>query len=637
MSKRLEKGARKKRSSEDPHQPVRRQPDRFTASLRKALPTMQNVPSKTSIKTRQSLGSEEVVSPTPNGNIIVAAIDFGTTYSGYAFSFKHEFNINPLKIHGNEWRNVTQGQMNAKQQTCLLLTSERKLHSFGNEAKAKYLSLSVENKHEDWYFFWEFKMSLHQVKEIQGNYQLTAENGKKLDALTVFGLSIRYLKEHLLEVLHRSFSGVKDRDITWVITVPAIWNDSAKKFMRKAAEMAGITKSCIEIALEPEAASIYCRQLPITRDPQTETGMTKFPSGTRYLILDCGGGTVDVTVHEVLEDNNLKELHKATGGRWGGTVVNKAFLNFISKLVGTEVFQDFSTKHKSDYLEMLDEFENKKRMARPDSMEIVTIRIPIMLQDMFRGASNIPLNDQVVKSKYKDKVHIVGDKLRIDADLFKSFFDDSVRDIIAHVRDLMDSFPRPVKAILMVGGFSESPVLQKAVKDGFQKEVEVIIPLDASLCIMKGAVLFGHQPSKITERRCRFTYGVATVVSFDKEQHPEAKKIEIDGEELCNDIFDKHVEVGQTVVTGEAQSTSTYYPMSATDTVFPVVLFRSTNPDPKFVDDRGCECVGYYLLERTPGTRLDSIEVRLIFGGSDIVVESVKADGSVHRADFKMD
>lgn len=40
--------------------------------------------------------------------------------------------------------------------------------------------------------------------------------------------------------------------------------------------------------------------------------------GTRYMVVDCGGGTVDITVHEL--DNQLgtlKELYKATGGPYG--------------------------------------------------------------------------------------------------------------------------------------------------------------------------------------------------------------------------------------------------------------------------------------------------------------------------------
>ena len=41
------------------------------------------------------------------------------------------------------------------------------------------------------------------------------------------------------------------------------------------------------------------------------------------------GGTVDITVHEVQADGNVKELYKANGGPWGGKSVNEAFLQFL--------------------------------------------------------------------------------------------------------------------------------------------------------------------------------------------------------------------------------------------------------------------------------------------------------------------
>ena len=55
--------------------------------------------------------------------------------------------------------------------------------------------------------------------------------------------------------------------------------------------------------------------------------------GTRYIVVDCGGGTVDITVHEL--DNKmgtLKELYKATGGPYGsvGMLENKIKLMIIS-------------------------------------------------------------------------------------------------------------------------------------------------------------------------------------------------------------------------------------------------------------------------------------------------------------------
>jgi hypothetical protein len=38
------------------------------------------------------------------------------------------------------------------------------------------------------------------------------------------------------------------------------------------------------------------------------------------MVVDCGGGTVDLTVHELDNDTGvLKELHKGTGGPCGAT------------------------------------------------------------------------------------------------------------------------------------------------------------------------------------------------------------------------------------------------------------------------------------------------------------------------------
>lgn len=49
------------------------------------------------------------------------------------------------------------------------------------------------------------------------------------------------------------------------------------------------------------------------------------------------GGTVDITVHEVMDGGKLNELHKASGGAWGGTKVDESFRQFIIKLVGKNV------------------------------------------------------------------------------------------------------------------------------------------------------------------------------------------------------------------------------------------------------------------------------------------------------------
>ena len=63
------------------------------------------------------------------------------------------------------------------------------------------------------------------------------EMGRPLPAIVVFKLSIQYLSQDLFEVCSRSLKGgLTMNDIRWVLTVPAIWSDGAKQFMREAAE-----------------------------------------------------------------------------------------------------------------------------------------------------------------------------------------------------------------------------------------------------------------------------------------------------------------------------------------------------------------------------------------------------------------
>ena len=54
--------------------------------------------------------------------------------------------------------------------------------------------------------------------------------------MLVISLAIRYMKEDLTgKCRARVSGGLNEQDVLWVLTVPAIWNDAAKQFMREAA------------------------------------------------------------------------------------------------------------------------------------------------------------------------------------------------------------------------------------------------------------------------------------------------------------------------------------------------------------------------------------------------------------------
>lgn len=62
-------------------------------------------------------------------------------------------------------------------------------------------------------------------------------SGKELPALYVFAKAIEYMHNHLLnELKDQDGDEIAEENIHWVLTVPAIWDDSAKQFMRDAAK-----------------------------------------------------------------------------------------------------------------------------------------------------------------------------------------------------------------------------------------------------------------------------------------------------------------------------------------------------------------------------------------------------------------
>lgn len=54
-------------------------------------------------------------------------------------------------------------------------------------------------------------------------------------AMIVFSESIKYLRQSLLDDARNQQTDIQMKDIKWILTVPAIWSDPAKAFMRKAA------------------------------------------------------------------------------------------------------------------------------------------------------------------------------------------------------------------------------------------------------------------------------------------------------------------------------------------------------------------------------------------------------------------
>ncbi|OWF55325.1 heat shock 70 kDa protein 12A-like [Mizuhopecten yessoensis] len=573
--------------------------------------------------------------PYQNDRFLVVAIDFGTTYTGYAFSFRHEYSRDRLKISTNMWTNSA--GLSEKAPTAVLLDKNQQLVSFGYDALRDYADLTEANKQTKFFLFSRFKMSLYTDQNLRANSMLTDIRGKHVPAIVVFSAVITYLRAHALDRIRGidNQMSLEGKHVHWVVTVPAIWNDKAKQFMRRAAEKAGIEADRLTLALEPEAASLYCRYVPVynrraihqsTEDltrpgADTPDNFDNFGAGTTYMILDLGGGTVDVTVHIVKENGTLQELHQPSGGYWGGTLVDAEFSNLIIRILGDAVMMRAHIEYPQEMLELMSEFEVKKRVFKSGQTMTVQIKIPACLFDLYTEMHDVSFAEGLAKSEFKDKLSLKRDKLVLTAELFESLFASSLSHIVGHLIALLNSEPvSSVSTILLVGGYSESPIVKDNICRVFP-HIRVINPSDASSAVLKGAVLFGHEPFAIASRVCKSTYGIAMQVPFNPDKHSSPTCRVVDG--LVDDVFDVHLRVGDTATVG-ADVVEKFYFIPAGSVYAILDVYMSSNHSPTFVTEPGCTKLGTVTVQ-TDSVSTDrdvKISVRLVYRGTELSVEA---------------
>ncbi|XP_048762074.1 heat shock 70 kDa protein 12A-like isoform X1 [Ostrea edulis] len=555
--------------------------------------------------------------------LLIAAIDFGSTYSGYAFSFKDDFQINPLKIYTNNWSAEQSGGISYKAPTTVLLKPDQTFHSFGYDAEDKYATLTEADEHEGWYYFSRFKMKLMNALDISrdqsGSDRLFTElkrdmeiddiDGKKMSFMTIIAHAIRYLKEHLLKQLKEKnvLDAITVDGIFWVITVPAIWTDSAKQFTREAATEAGIHDDQLMLAYEPEAAALYCRLLPIDKfesgGEHKELVLQTFERGKTFMVLDLGGGTVDFTVQQTTSTGKMKSIYEVCGGPWGGTRVDEEFRQFLIKLMGADVLSEFKDECRSDYLDLMRMLEVKKRKVDLHSNHAIQIRISPVLFEILEEHTGCKISEIISQSPYASSVTCSNDKLNIDINLFRSFFRNSLHDIIYHLRGILeDQSCKSLLGIVVVGGFADSPFVIDRLKDAFPGK-RIIVPMGAGLAVAKGAVLYGHNPDIICSRVCRYTYGDDVCEPFIEGQHPYADMTTFDDMKYCRNVFRKFFEKGEKVSLGEKRSFTADCDFRDKNREYQreeplkIKVYVSKKLNPMLIHDVGCRILGEIIVK----------------------------------------
>jgi len=324
-----------------------------------------------------------------------------------------------------------------------------------------------------------------------------------------------------------------------------------------------------------------------------------------------------VSVHEKNLDGTLKELHRASGGPWGGTCVDNSYIDWLAKMFGEDAMDKLKKNVMRDYFDLLREFETKKRNVLPDSAKMINFRVSAALNEFHNEGDGEQITKKIERLNLKNDVKMQRDTLRVSPDIVRSWFKYSIDKTVGHVREILaEPAMKDVNTILLVGGFAECKLVQEAVKNAVGGRA-VIVPEEAGLAVLKGAVLFGHKPQLVSSRCVKYTYGYEGKLPFDESKHPRDKMVISEyGDKRIENCFIKVVEIDTSVEVGKdlpAPSRSVLY--KTTRTMFPIYASKERNPT--FTTDPSCIKVGTFILEKASGETKEENEAQIYFAFGD--------------------
>lgn len=332
------------------------------------------------------------------------------------------------------------------------------------------------------------------------------------------------------------------------------------------------------------------------------------------------GGTVDITVHQRKPDATIEEVVPPSGGPWGGKSIDEAFYKFLEDICGSGVLKELKEEELEDYIDLFREFETKKRSIKTDQTNKIVITLPVSLTELVKDKHK-KFENALEKSRYKDRVNYAKQKLHISPEAFRDLFKNTITEIIKLVEKLLnDKKLSDMNTILMVGGFSECELVQEAIRKAIGKPRKLIIPEEAGLAVLKGAVLFGHQPKVVSQRIARYTYGIQSWPDWDPDMHPETKKVNINGQVRCKDVFFKYITKGERIQSGHEVS-QIFQALKPEESTLECTVYISSDDNPRYITDPSCQRLGVLTIQLPPHSPGQTIEVEetLIFGDTEIL------------------
>ncbi|KAJ5701815.1 actin-like ATPase domain-containing protein [Penicillium malachiteum] len=410
--------------------------------------------------------------PTPKYDIVVG-VDFGTTASAIGYSRSSRGSPYDAPILINQSANeVTTGKIPSvlayTQDNPDLCEDEWGFHALPQPNAISWFKLFLDDdvgtEIESW------KAEAMGWATSQGIMCLPTGKSS-IDTISDYlgALKVR-IWDHLKEKVMKTEKSLKKTTIRFCFTVPGNWSTESREEMHSAIKRAGFGSSKLhDVCILTEADAVIVFALSTMRD---HTGKSHLKTGDGVLVCDCGGGTVDMASFLISDHNPLvyHELVPSSGKLCGSTSVDREFYKLMRERFGDA----FSTLPSSE-IGLLSMFMYEFMRAKCT----------------FTGYGNsifeFPLMMSVSQSSNLECVDFIK--------LFQPAVNTIIKSLTRHVDEanFIKREAAATKKILVVGGFSLSPFLQREIRRVFSNTpIVVLFEHEYALtAVVRGAI--GHR------------------------------------------------------------------------------------------------------------------------------------------------
>ena len=428
------------------------------------------------------------------------------------------------------------------------------------------------------------KNTVYEVKRLMGNsydectkeiervtYDVVNEGNKPKIAVNDRKYSPEEISATILQKMKKTAEDYLGSEVKkCVVTVPAYFNDTQRQATKDAAEIAGM--ECVRIINEPTAAALAY-------------GVDKSDKDMKVAVFDFGGGTFDISildfgggVFEVLGTNGDTHL--------GGSDIDNQIINWLVEEFKSVEGIDLSKDNMA--MQRLKEAAEKAKIELSSSLS-TDINLPYI--GVVDGTPK-HMNETLTRAKFES---LIADLVKRTIEPCKS----ALKDANLSASDIDE--------VILVGGSTRIPCVQKAVEDFFGKAPSKSVNPDE--CVAIGAAIQGAIINKEN--------GVDDIVLLD------VTPLSI-GIETMGGVFSKLIEANTTIPCKKSQTFTT-----ATDNQTAITVHIAQGERPMINDNK---TLGIFNLDGIAPARRGVPQIEITI---DIDANSIMKVSAVDKATGK--